>query len=298
MTENLLVPIGSRTGERSGPAEQRDRIKHPLWLTYQWELEKLTAQFRTRLALVLALLGPALFAVGLKFATDVPADTLFGRWVTDSGYAVPLVVLGFAGSWGFPLLVCLIAGDIFSAEDHYRTWTSLLTRSVGRRSVFGGKVLAAATYSVLIVVLLTVSSVLSGLLLVGRQPLVGLSGNLLGSSQAALLVLSGWASVLPAVLSFAALGVLVSVATRNSLAGILVPTVLGLLLQLLLLVGGVMDGVRAFLPGASFVAWVGLFAAPSFVRPMLIGVGCSLVYGALFLMVAWTLFRRRDVTGA
>ena len=297
MSEKQIATTDSGAVEHPSAAQSVDRIGHPLWLTYQWELEKLTAQFRTRLALLVALVGPVLFAVGLEFATDVPADTLFGRWVADSGYAVPLVVLGFAGSWGFPLLVCLVAGDIFSAEDHYRTWTSLLTRSVGRSSVFGGKVLAALTYSVVMVILLTVSSLLSGLLTVGRQPLVGLSGNLLGSAHAALLVLSSWASVLPAVLSFAALGVLVSVATRNSLAGILVPTVLGLLLQLLLLVGGVVDGIRPFLPGASFIAWVGLFAAPSFGRPLAIGIGCSSIYAAIFLTAAWVLFRRRDVTG-
>lgn len=285
--------------QRSVPStrQQRDRIRHPLWLTYQWELEKLTAQFRVKLAAVVALLGPILFAVGLTFATDVPADTLFGRWVADSGYAGPLVVLGFAGSWGFPLLVCLVSGDIFAAEDHYRSWTNILTRSVSRRSVFGGKVFAAATYSLIMIVLLAASSLLSGLLTVGHQSLVGLSGNLLSSGQAIALVLSSWASVVPAVLSFAALGVLVSVATRHSLAGILLPPVVGLLLQLMLLVGGAFDGIRPLLPGASFVAWLGLFADPAFPGPMLAGISSAALYTAVFLLVAWLLFRRRDMKG-
>lgn len=74
--------------------------------------------------------------------------------------------------------MCLVAGDIFSAEDHARTWGTILTRAVSRRSIFGGKLLAAGAYAVLIVLLLTVSSVLSGLLTVGHQSLVGLSGNL------------------------------------------------------------------------------------------------------------------------
>jgi len=300
VTNGQRSPAGSNPPAQ-GMAPRLERstvIRHPLWLIYQWELEKLTAQFRTRLALGVALLGPALFAVGLKFATGTPADTLFGRWVADSGYAVPLVILGFAGAWGFPLLVCLIAGDIFSAEDHYRTWTAVLTRSVSRRSVFGGKVLATTTYSAVAVVLLTVSSLLSGLLSVGHQPIIGLSGNLLTSGQAAGLVIASWASVLPAVLSFATLGVLVSVATRNSLAGILLPTVVGLLLQLLLLISGPLDVVRPYLPGASFSAWLGLFADPAFPIPMLIGIGCSAVYSAVLLFAAWMLFRHRDFPGA
>ena len=61
---------------------------------------------------------------------------------------------------------------------------------------------------------------------------------------------------------------------------------------------GVIDEVRPFLPGASFLAWAGLFAAPTFARPVIVGIGCALFYGTIFLAVAWLLFRRRDVTGA
>ncbi len=278
-------------------ARAHDSIRHPLWLTYQWELEKLTAQFRTRLALLSVVAGPVLFAVGLKFATDVPADTLFGRWVGDSGFAIPLVVLGFAGAWGFPLLTCLVAGDIFSAEDHHHTWTGLLTRSVSRRSVFGGKVLAAATYSVVAVVLLGLSSMLSGLISVGDRPLVGLTGNLLPAGRAAGLVAAAWLSTLPAALSFAALGIAVSIATRNSLAGILAPTVLGLLLQLLQLVGGGVDAVRPFLPGASFQSWVGLFVDPLSAGATAAGMVSAGIYSAALLLVSWLLFRRTDMVG-
>lgn len=271
---------------------------HPVWLTYQWEVEKLTAQFRTRAAVLVALLGPALFAAGLKLATDVPSDTLFGRWVGESGFALPLVVLGFAGAWGFPLLVCLVAGDIFSAEDHHRTWNGLLTRSVSRRSVFAGKIAAAGSYVVVVVGLLAVSSLLSGLVSVGRAPLVGLTGNVLAPGRAAGLVLAGWASILPAALSFAALGVLVSVLTRSSLAGVLVPTLLGALLQLLLLVGGPLDAVRAVLPGASFTAWTGLFTDPLITAPLWWGAGSAVLYSAVLVMIAWAVFRRRDITGS
>ena len=45
----------------------------------------------------------------------------------------------------------------------------------------------------------------------------------------------------------------------------------------------VIDDVRPFLPGASFLSWAGLFAAPTFAQPVIVGIGCSLVYGAIFL---------------
>ena len=275
----------------------RGQLTHPLWQTYQWELEKLSAQFRTRAALAICLLGPVAFAVGLQASSTVPADTLFGRWVGTSGYAIPLVVLGFAGSWGFPLVTCLVAGDIFSAEDHYGTWMSLLTRSVSRRSIFFGKVLAAMTYAVAVMVLLTSSSLMAGVLIVGHQPLVGLSGNVVASTHAVLLVLASWAVAMPGVLVAASLGIVVSIATRNSLAGIVVPTVVGLVLQLMLLISGLGPLPRA-LPNASFNAWHGLWASPSFAGPLVTACTADLVYLAIFLSVSWLVFQGRDVTAA
>ncbi|BEP13542.1 hypothetical protein acdb102_18530 [Acidothermaceae bacterium B102] len=281
----------------STPTRDPDSPRHPLVQTYQWELEKLSAQFRTRAAVVVALLGPLLFGVGLSVSSNVPADTLFGRWVGDSGYAIPLVVLGFAGSWGFPLLTCLVAGDIFSAEDHYGTWTSILTRSISRRGVFTGKVLAAATYAVVVLVLLTLSSLATGVLLVGHQSLIGLSGNVVSPGPAAGLVLASWAVALPGVLVSASLGVVLSVLSRNSLAGIVGPTVAGLVFQLLLLVPG-LGPVRAVLPNASFIAWHGLWADPTFTGPVLTATLADLVYVAVFLGVAWWSFHRRDIAAS
>ena len=93
---------------------------------------------------LLCVLGPFAFAVILNSQTGSPADTIFGVWVHSSGFAIPLVVLAFAGSWGFPVLAGVLAGDIFSAEDRYGTWKTVLTRSCRRRDLFVGKVLAAA----------------------------------------------------------------------------------------------------------------------------------------------------------
>jgi ABC-2 type transport system permease protein len=99
------------------------------------------------LALV-CLVGPFAFAAVLKLQTGSPADTLLGVWVHSSGLAISLVILGFAGSWGFPLVAGVLAGDMFSAEDRYGTWKTVLTRSRTRREVFAGKLLAAMTFSV------------------------------------------------------------------------------------------------------------------------------------------------------
>ena len=73
-----------------------------------------------------------MFAAAMRVQSSLPADTLFGRAVTDSGFAIPLVVLGFAALWPLPVLASIAGGDVFSAEDRYGTWKTVLTRSRSR----------------------------------------------------------------------------------------------------------------------------------------------------------------------
>jgi ABC-2 type transport system permease protein len=106
-------------------------------------------------------------------------------------------------------------------------------------------------------VLLTgAGSLAAGVLVVGHQPLVGLDSSVVSSGGAAELAVSGWASVLPPVLAFTALGVRFSVATRDAAAGITGPVVLGLLMQLYAYVDGA-DAIRHLLLTTPFDAWHG-----------------------------------------
>ena len=75
----------------------------------------------------------------MRVQSSVPTDTLFGRTVGESGFAVPLVVLGFAALWVFPVLASIVSGDLFSSEDRYGTWTTVLTRSRSRGELFAGR---------------------------------------------------------------------------------------------------------------------------------------------------------------
>ena len=59
----------------------------------------------------------------------------FGRYVHDTGLAIPLVLLLFGSVWMFPLITALVAGDIVAAEDRHDTLKAILTRSVERQQV-------------------------------------------------------------------------------------------------------------------------------------------------------------------
>jgi ABC-2 type transport system permease protein len=265
-------------------------------LAYRFELAKLRAQRQVWALGVLCLVGPFVFAVALALQTDVPSDTLFGRWVLTSGFATPLVVLGFATGWALPLVTGLVAGDVFSGEDRYGTWTTVLTRSRSRTQLFAGKVLAATTWSLLAVALLALSSTAAGVLVVGTQPLESLSGTLLPPERAVVAVLLAWVGVIPPVLALAAVAVLLSVATRSSLVGVGGPVVLALGMQLGSFLGGA-GVLRDVLLLNAVTAWHGLLVTPTFVGPLVRGSLVSACWVLVCLVLSHELLTRRDVAG-
>ena len=114
---------------------------------YRWEIAKLLAQKRTYLGLVAAVAVPIIFVVVLLIQGGGPSDVPLGRYIRDTGLAIPFVVLFFMSIWGLPLITALVAGDIVASETHNGTLKTILTRSRERGEVFAAKTLATATYT-------------------------------------------------------------------------------------------------------------------------------------------------------
>jgi len=267
------------------------------WLTVtSVECAKVSAQAVARIALALSIAGPFAFAAAMRVQTSVPADTLFGRSVTESGFAIPLVILGFAALWAFPVLTSVVGGDLFSSEDRHGTWSSVLTRSCTRGEIFAGKVITALAFATVAVSVLAASSVAAGVIVVGQRPLVDLSGVLREPAEALTRVVLAWATALPPALGFTAMAVLASIATRSSAAGIGLPVVIGLAMQLCTLLDGP-EAIRRLLLTASFGAWHGLLAEPPYYRPLIHGTIVSSAYVAVCLTLAYRLLQRRDIGG-
>ncbi|MFE4957331.1 hypothetical protein ACFRCW_25400, partial [Streptomyces sp. NPDC056653] len=65
---------------------------------YRFELVKLVSQWRIRLLVLACWIVPGLFVAAVSQQSTLPVDTLFGRWMHATGWAGPLVILGFAGT--------------------------------------------------------------------------------------------------------------------------------------------------------------------------------------------------------
>jgi ABC-2 type transport system permease protein len=262
---------------------------------YRFELVKLLSQWRVRLLVLACWIAPALFVAVVSQQSSLPSDTVFGRWMHATGWAGPLVMLGFSGTWALPLLTSLIAGDVFAAEDRLGTWRHLLVAVRSYRRIFAAKALASLTVILLLVTGLALSGVVGGLAAVGNQPLVGLDGHLLALGDTAGKVLLAWVCVLAPTLALAAIGLLGSVALGRSPMGLLLPAFVALAMQLAQMLP-LPVAVRLALPSYAFIAWSGLFTSPAQLGPLLIGIGVSLVWAVVAAMLAYLLFLRRDFT--
>ncbi|MEV6927289.1 ABC transporter permease [Dactylosporangium sp. NPDC051485] len=262
---------------------------------YRFELVKLVSQWRIRLLVLACWIAPALFVAAVSQQSTLPVDTLFGRWMHATGWAGPLVVLGFAGTWALPLLTSVVAGDVFASEDRLGTWRHLLVAVRSPRRIFAAKALASLTVILLLVAGLACSSAAGGLAAVGNLPLVGLDGHLLTPADAAGKVLLAWVCVLAPTLALAAIGLLGSVALGRSPMGLLLPALVALVMQLAQMLP-LPVAVRLALPGYAFIAWNGLFTGPAQLGPLLIGIVVSLAWAATATALAYLLFLRRDFT--
>ncbi len=267
----------------------------PVLLGYRFELVKLVAAWRLRLVLVICWLGPAMLVAVISRQSSLPSDTLFGRWMGQSGWAGPLVVLSWCCNWVLPLLTSLVAGDVFAAEDRLGTWRYLLVAVRSPRRIFAAKALASLTVVLALVAGLAASGMAGGLTAAGNRPLVGLDGHLLSPGRAAGAVLLAWVGVLAPTLAFAAVGLLGSVALGRSPMGLFMPALLAFLLQVAQLLP-LPVALRVAVPSYAFIGWRGLFTAPGQTAPWVVGILVSLAWTATAAALAYRLFMRRDFT--
>jgi ABC-2 type transport system permease protein len=263
---------------------------------FRWEIAKLLAQKRTYLGLGAAIAVPIIFVAVLKLQTGGPNDVPLGRYIRDTGLAVPFVVLFFMSIWGLPLMTALVAGDIVASETHNGTLKTILTRSRERGEVFAGKALATATYTLTLVFSMGLVGLIAGTVAWGFHPLTSLSGTQVAPGHGLLLLVMTLAIYTLPLTGIAAFGVLLSTVTRNSAASVVGALMLALLMQLLGVLPGT-ESIRPYLLGTQFDAWHGLLRVPADWAPIGRAVWVCALYIAIPLIAAYIVFLRRDVAG-
>ncbi len=261
---------------------------------YRWELRKLVSQKRTYLGLAAAALVPIIFVVALALQSGSPNDVAFGRYVRQSGLAIPLVLLLFASVWLFPLITALVAGDIIASESHNRTLKTILTRSLDRGEVFAGKLFAASTYALLALVTMGGVALVAGTIESGFNPVTGLSGQPVSAVHGLELVGASFAVYLMPIAAVVCFGVLLSALFRNSAAAVVGTLMSCLMMQLIGILPG-LGGLNPYLLTTQFEAWQGFFRTLVDWQPTVRAAWVCALYALPALVVGYLTFLRRDV---
>ena len=263
---------------------------------YKWEVAKLLAQKSTYLGLGAATIVPVIFVVVLLIQSGEPNDVPLGRYIRNSGIVTPFVVLLFMSIWGFPLITALVAGDIVAAESHNGTLKTILTRSRERGQVFAAKILAAFTYTLAVVLAMSVVGVIAGSAAWGFHSFTSLSGTHVSAGRGLGLLFASVAVYALPLAAIAAFGLLLSTVTRNSAASVVGTLMFALFMQLI----GVLPGTESFRPyllGTQFDAWNGFLRTPADWTPVVRDLWVSTIYLVVPLVAAYIVFLRRDVAG-
>ncbi|MEY2442266.1 MAG: type transport system permease protein [bacterium] len=263
---------------------------------YVWELRKLRAQKRTYLGLGAAMIVPLIFIVALLTGGGGPDDVPFGRYVRETGLAIPLVGLIFSSIWLFPLITSLVAGDIIAAEDNNGTLKTILTRSTERWQIFAGKVLAALSYAFVALVLFVGVGLVVGGLLWGFDPLTTLSGTKVSAGRGMALIAGASLAYFIPMMAIAAIAILLSTVTHNSAAAVVGTLIFSFVMQLLGVIKA-LDFLQPYLLTTQFDAWQGLLREPADWAPIARAAWVSALYAVPALGWAFVAFLRRDVAG-
>jgi ABC-2 type transport system permease protein len=263
---------------------------------YRWEVAKLLAQKRTYIGLVTATVVPIIFVVVIVLRSGHPNDVPLGRYIRDTGLAVPFVVLFFMSIWGLPLITALVAGDIVACETHNGTLKTILTRSRQRGEIFAAKTLATATYTLTLVLLMGGTAFVAGTIAWGFHPLTSLSGTKVAAGHGLLLLVASFGIYALPLTGIAAFGFLLSTVTRNSAAAVVGALMWALLMQLLGVLPGT-EAIRPYLLGTQFEAWHGFLRVPADWVPVVRALWTCALYISLPLTGAYLVFLRRDVAG-
>jgi ABC-2 type transport system permease protein len=263
---------------------------------YKWEILKLLAQKRTYLGLGVAVLVPLIFTFVLIIKPGGPNDIPLGRYIRETGLALPFVVLFFMSIWAFPLITALVAGDIVASESHNGTLKTILTRSRDRGQIYGAKVLAAFTYTAIVILAMGTVAVAAASIEWGFNPLTSLSGTTVSAGHGLGLLAASLAIYAWPMAAIAAFGLFLSTVTRNSAAAVVGTLMWALLMQLLGVLPGT-EAIRPYLLGEQFQAWHGFLRTPTDWTPVVRALWVCALYVIVPVAAGYLVFVRRDVAG-
>jgi ABC-2 type transport system permease protein len=286
------------------------------------ELVKLVRRPRTWISILLLCALPVAVAVFIAVTHLAPPPgqgAAFLSAVVEDGSLFPAAALALVLPVFLPVAVALVAGDSIAGEASAGTLRYLLIRPVGRTKLLVAKLVAVIAYVLLAVIMVTLTSYITGVLLFGSRPpeavgrlgsvsagvptagtqaaatATSLSGAPLTLTQLIERVAGAVALITVSMLGVAAIALFLSTVT-DSVLGAAFGALAVLVGSEVLVTLNAASAVQPYLPTRYWLAWIDFFRQPIFWRDIQRGFGIQAVYVLVFLAAAWANFSTKDVT--
>jgi len=266
------------------------------------ELRKLVSRPRTWITIALINALPVLVAVLLAVTELGPrpgTGPAFLSAVLSDGTLYPLAALAMVLPLFLPVAVALAAGDAVAGEAQAGTLRYLLLRPVSRTRLLVAKLVSVLAFVLITVLVVAVTAYLTGVLLLGDQPLAttttSVSGTALTEQELAGRTLLALGYAVLAMLGVAAIALFLSTVTDSPQVAAMAALAFVLSSTLLLTLDAA-DVLAPYLPTRYWLAFVDLFRDPILWRDLVRGVLQQGAYVVVFLGAAWANFSTRDIT--
>ena len=289
------------------------------------ELLRVARRPRTWMVLTLLCGLPVLVAVFVavtKLAPQPGQGPAFLSAVLSNGSLYPAAGLAIVLPVFLPVSVAVLSGDAVAGEASTGMLRYLLTRPVSRTRLLIAKLIGTMAFVLVAVILVAVTSYVTGVLAFGgsglkpvapnatsgsiASPVTGtsiggtistsLSGTPLTTAQLLERVAYGIGYIAVSMLGVAAIALFLSTVTDSAL-GAALGALAALVTSEVLATLDAAAAIRPYLPTNYWLAWIDLFRQPILWHDVQRGLAIQGVYAAVFLGLAWANFSSKDVTG-
>jgi ABC-2 type transport system permease protein len=288
------------------------------------ELLRLARRPRTWAVLMLLCALPIVVAVFVAVTNLVPQPgqgPAFLSAVLSDGSLYPAAGLAIVLPVFLPVSVAVFSGDAVAGESSTGMLRYLLARPVSRTRLLIAKLAGTMSFVLLAVVLVAITSYITGVLAFGTgglrpvtapsgggsvaSPVTGtsigtvstsLSGTPLTTAQLIERVAMGIVYISVSMLGVAAIALFLSTITDSAL-GAAMGALAALVTSEVLATLDAAGSVKPYLPTNYWLAWIDLFRQPILWHDVQRGLALQAVYALVFLGAAWANFSTKDVAG-
>lgn len=291
-------PTATAVGSGAGP-DVLNALRRPRAVStrfFRAELRLIAGRRRNQAGLAVLAAVPIIMAIAVKVRTPGRSEGPdFLSSITSNGLFVPLAALGVEIGMFLPLAIAMLAGDSIAGEANIGTLRRLLTVPVDRTRLLVVKYLSLCVGAVWAVAMIVIPGAIVGIALFGAGPMTTLSGNQIGTWDAAWRILLVSLYLAVGLAALAAVGLFISTLTEQPIAAAIALMIFTITSWILDQVPQ-LDWLHPWLIVNEWLSFGDFLRDPMIYGNVVRGLLVDAAYALVFWLAAWARFASKDIT--